>query len=111
MKGPLPMALEKDDLSRLFFIDVDAGGNVTIRKRGSKALGLPVFSTNQRAVAKKLIVRHCRLARDGSGIYTLNNPPKSVDDLGAVTDLFRATYQELIREPSNEASEVRSGAG
>ena len=49
------------------------------------------------------------------GLMILNTPapknPIHVQISGAVTDLFRATYQELIREPSSEASEVRSGAG
>ena len=45
----------------------------------------------------------------------LNTPapknPIHVQISGAVTEVFRVMYQGLIREPSSEASEVRSGAG
>lgn len=86
-------------LDRQFFLDVDAAGYVSIRERGSKdkRRGLPVFSTDTREQAKALIVRHCRLARDGSGLYRLNDPPKDVDDLGRITELFRETYEEPAR--------------
>jgi len=82
-----------DALTKRFFIDVDAAGFVTIRERGSKDKrhGLPVFSTDTREEAKALIVRHCKLARDGSGAYRLNDPPKDVEDLGRIRDLFAAT--------------------
>lgn len=84
----------KSDMMRPFKLWVCAKGTVQIQDPGSRppAGMLPVFSTNTRDEAESLRVRHCRSARDGSGIYTLNNPPKSVEDLSAVTELFRATY-------------------
>lgn len=79
-------------MGRPWILDVDANGNVTVRKQGSKRdAGLPVFSTDTEAQARFLVATHCRLARDGSGIYTLNEPPKSVDDLSKVAEMFQAT--------------------
>lgn len=98
------MSMIKSDLSRRFFLDVCAAGTVHIRERGSPggaAEGvLPVFSTDTWDEANALRVRHCRLARDGSGLYTLNNPPEpgadAMEYLGGVSKLFRATYAETL---------------
>ncbi len=87
--------MQKSDLDRQFFLDVDAAGFVFVRERGcgsSPHGALPVFSTDTYEQAKSLIVRHCRLARDGSGLYCLNEPPQSVGDLSRVSDLFRSSY-------------------
>lgn len=83
-----------DDMGRRFLIDVDAAGCTTIRERGKgkNTGGLPVFSTDTREEAESLIVRHCRLARDHSGLYFLNDPPHTVADLDRVSELFRATH-------------------
>lgn len=89
-----------NDLSRSYFLDVCAAGTVHIRKRGRKqAMGggmLPVFSTDTKDQAEQLRVLHCRLDRYGSGLYTLNDPPKSMDDLDRVSDLFRASYAKAL---------------
>lgn len=53
---------------------------------------LPVFSTKTYDEARMLRTLHCRLARDGSGMYFLNNPPERVEDLDGVTDMLRASY-------------------
>jgi prepilin-type N-terminal cleavage/methylation domain-containing protein len=89
-----------NDLSRPFMLDVDAAGCTTIRektkKSRTKAEGLPVFSTNTREEAELLVQRHCRRARDESGNYFLNDPPRGVEDLQRITGLFRKTYEELV---------------
>lgn len=85
--------MQANDLGRAMTLWVDAGGCVTIREKGRRVDGsLPVFSTDTREQAERLQVRHCRLARDGSALYFLNQTPHDVADLGAVSDLFRATY-------------------
>lgn len=85
------MPMMREDLSRDFFLDVCANGTVHIRPRGQMIQNglLPVFSTSTYEEAQALRVRHCRLSRDGSGLYTLNETPTSVDDLGRVSELFR----------------------
>lgn len=80
-----------------WIIDVDAAGNVVVRARGVKRReGLPVFTTDTEAQASFLVVRHCRLARDGSGVYTLNEPPQSVSDLPRIADMFAETREAMI---------------
>lgn len=85
-----------DDLGRRFI--VEKSGHVFVRDRESNAMsqGLPVFSTDTREQAERLIVRHCVLARDGSGLYRLNDWPEpeeaTLDDLYQAGDLFRTTY-------------------
>jgi len=80
-----------------WIIDVDAAGNDVVRAQGVKRReGLPVFTTDTEAQASFLVVRHCRLARDGSGIYTLNEPPQSVGDLPRVADMFAETRDTMI---------------
>jgi hypothetical protein len=93
------MPMTKDDLGREYFIDVTKDGACFVRQRGTGPCphgGLPVYSTTTKEEAKNIIVRLCRLERDGSGIYRLNNPPSSVDDLGHVSDLFRASHATII---------------
>lgn len=92
------MPMIKSDLSRRFFLDVTASGHVFIREKGagpSNVDGLPVFSANTHDEAQTLIARHCRLARDGSGAYRLNDWPEDagVEALDAISDLFRASYE------------------
>lgn len=89
------MAMQKNDLGRLVTLWVDAAGCVTARERGSGVDGsLPVFSTDTREQAEALQVRHCRLARDGSGLYFLTDTPRGVEDLSRVSDMFRETYSQ-----------------
>lgn len=87
------------DLSRKFFLDVCARGTVHIRERGRLQTGggglLPVFSTDTHEQAESLRVLHCRLDRYGSGLYTLNDPPKDVAGLDAVSDMFRASFARM----------------
>lgn len=97
--------MNRDDMSRRFLIDVDAGGAFTIRPRGQVAAAgsLPVFSTDTHEEAESLQVYHCRLARDGSGVYFLNEPPADVLALEQVTNMLRATY---TRDKSKPAKRV-----
>lgn len=92
------MGMTKDDLSRPYLLDVCAAGTVHIRGPGdAKVKGtLPVFSADTEEQAKIIRVTHCRLARDGSGLYALNETPQSIDDLANVSDMFRATRAKLI---------------
>lgn len=88
--------MRRDDMKRRWFLDVAACGAVQIRERGRPMQeGLPVFTVDTAEQAQDIITLHCRLERDGSGTYRLNNPPKDVDDLDAVTDLFRNAYDNL----------------
>lgn len=89
--------MNRDDFSRRWFLDVAACGAVEIRERGKRKAtsGLPVFTTDTREQAESLRVLHCRLERDGSGIYRLNSPPEDIDDLDGVTSLFRSTYPRV----------------
>ena len=91
------MAMQKSDLDRQFFLDVDRAGFVVVRDRGVGMShgGLPVFSTDTYDQAMELIVLHCKLASDGSGLYRLNDPPRSVEDLSRVSDLFRTWFEKL----------------
>lgn len=87
----------RQDLSRRFILDVCAHGSVAIRERGH-VIGdgrLPVFSTDTYDQAHDLRVLHCRLARDGSGVYFLNNKPNEDGDLGPVVDMFRQSYSRM----------------
>jgi len=85
-----------DDLGRKFRLDVFANGVVMIRNQGSPLDGaLPVFSTDTHEQAESLRTQHCKLARDGSGIYRLNEPPADVDDLDRVSTLFRTSYATM----------------
>lgn len=103
------MPMQPDDLSRRFFLDVCAAGSVHIRESGHPMHRgmrlLPVFSVDTYDAAEMLRVEHCRLARDGSGTYYLNDPPKSVDDLGRVSDLFRASWQRHVTRNAQRAEE------
>jgi hypothetical protein len=94
-KGPKrSKTVEATELSRRFLLDVTKDGAVHVRERGSGSCpygGLPVFSTDTREEAQSLIVRHCKLARDNSGVYHLNEFAGTVEDLSRVTKLFRET--------------------
>lgn len=87
------------DLSRQFFLDVCARGTVHIRERGQMQKGggglLHVFSTDTHEQAESLRILHCRLDRYGSGLYTLNDPPKDVEGLGAVSEMFRQSFARM----------------
>lgn len=88
--------MQRDDFSRRFFLDVCANGSVAIRERGEPANGrLPVFTTVTHEEASQLRTLHCRLARDGSGSYWLNEPIDDVGDLNNVADLFRKSYERM----------------
>jgi hypothetical protein len=88
--------IHKEDMGRQWFLDVAACGAVQIRERGLPMReGLPVFSTDTREQAESIRTLHCRLERDGSGTYRLNERPADVDDLERVSDLFRNAYDHL----------------
>lgn len=105
MKKTKPQKYErKDDLSRGWCIDVYASGHVTVRRSGTRLTpgALPVFSTHTEDHALMLVVRHCRkIPREDS--YILNDPPKSVDDLEGVSDMFRASYDRMFPATSTFA--------
>jgi hypothetical protein len=87
-------SITKTDLSRRFFLDVTQSGHVFIRQRGRKPNGaLPVYSTDTAEEAEQIRVRHCHLARDGSGLYRLNEFAGDIEDLFKVGALFRATHE------------------
>ncbi len=94
--------MTQDDLKRAVLLDVDANGNVFIRRKGSgdKRIGLPVFSTDTEEQAMSIQARHCRRARDGSGRYTLNAFSGDVDDLTRVAEMFRETWGQMQAEPT-----------
>lgn len=102
------MPMQKNDLGRAFYLDVCALGSVHIRERGRRMEDglLPVFSTDTRDQAEELRIRHCRLANDGSGLYHLNDRPQGVEDLGLVSDLFRATYAQIAKPQTSSAPPV-----
>lgn len=100
------MGLRKDDLGRRFLLDVTRDGAVFVRERGKGPCphgGLPVFSTDTREEADDLIVHHCKLARNGTGIYRLNEGifPRdaqgngNVDNLEDVTVTFRLAHEKM----------------
>jgi hypothetical protein len=88
------MPTTKDDLSRQFKLDVDASGAVTIRETGkpNTSGSLPVFSTDTIDEAYRLRDRLCYLARDGR-TFVLHDLPRTVDDLGDVSDGFRREWR------------------
>lgn len=96
----------KEDLSRPFLIFVCAAGTVHIVEMGSRPPEgtLPVFSTQTREEAERLRVRHCRLARDGSGLYTLLVPPQSVEEMGAISEMFRKWCVSCASKPATEVA-------
>lgn len=104
------MAMQIGDLGKAWVLWVDAAGCVTIHAKGHGNAGsLPVFSSDSMTSAESIRVRHCRLARDGSGNYFLNERPKGVEDLGKVSDLFRATA-ECVSGPAPMTPEARRAA-
>lgn len=99
--------MQKGDLGRAVTLWVDAAGCVTAQERGRGIDGsLPVFSTDTREQAEALQVRHCRLTRDGSGLYFLTDTPRGVEDLGKVSDIFRKTYSENQTSAAAEADKA-----
>lgn len=99
------------DLERDWFLDVCAAGSVHIRQRGKrprrKTMLLPVFSTDTEYQASMLRVMHCRLARDGSGLYHLNEPPTGIDDLPRIAAMFRASYEAMKAREAAKTEVVR----
>lgn len=95
------MPMIKSDLSRDFTMSVCANGSVWVQPYGQLESGtLPVFSTDTREQAEQIQVRHCRRAKNGSGLYFLNDrPPSEIGEaqafLGGVSDLFRQTYEQI----------------
>jgi hypothetical protein len=88
--------MHEDDLSRRVFLDVTKDGAVLLRERGESSDGaLAVFSTDTWEQAESIRIRHCRLARDRSGIYRLNEFSGEVEDLERVADLFRETFAQM----------------
>lgn len=104
------MPMIRQDLSRAYVLTVCANGTVHIKDPGSAPVDgtLPVFSTSTREEAEGLRVLHCKLARDGSGLYFLNEPPKDVDDLGRVSDLFRHSHdRRTVRQKNARETSAR----
>lgn len=97
-----------DDLSRQFFLDVMQSGHVFVRERGAPRRNgaLPAFSTDTREQAEQIIVYFCRLARDGSGLYQLNDGDlRDLDDLNRTADLFRRHYETVQARRAAEAEQ------
>jgi hypothetical protein len=94
------MPLHRNDLSRRFFLDVSADGAVSIRERGQPLTpcALPVFTTDTHEEALMIQLRHCKLARDRSGIYRLNECPDDLDALYEVAAMFRDTHEGRLRK-------------
>jgi hypothetical protein len=92
------MPMLPSDLSRKFFLDVTASGHVFIRERGSHRRdgALPTFSTDTYDEAEMLVMRFCRRANDGSGLYHLNEVPADLDALGNVSQMFRVEHERRI---------------
>jgi len=90
------MGLKRDDLGRRFMLDVTVDGAVFVRERGGGPCphgGLVFFSVDTRDEATALVVRHCRRANDGSGVYRLNSFGGTLNAIGEVADLFRSEYE------------------
>lgn len=101
------MGMQIGDLGKAFTMWVDAAGCVTLRERGRGVDGsLPVFSVDTREEGEALQVRHCRLALDASGLYFLNDPPRTVEGLGSVSDMFRQTHAERAVEQRGAATDA-----
>ena len=102
-----------NDLSRKYMISVCAAGSFHIREPGAKSVKgtLPVFSTDTREEAESLRVYHCRLARDGSGLYFLNEPPAGVEGLAVVSSMLRASWEKrrAAQMIEHRVAEVKSG--
>lgn len=93
-------------LSRRFLIYVIPSGTVFIGDRNMPLLlsapvaisddvvrrALPFYSTDTREEAEALVTRFCRLARDGTGLYSLNEPPADIDALGGLSEMFRVQH-------------------
>lgn len=107
------MPMIRSDLGRAFTMSVCANGSVWIQRHGQLESGtLPVFSTDTHEEAEQIRVRHCRRAKDGSGLYFLNDPPpRKVDRaqqfLGSVSDLFRKTYEQIRGKATADVDTAR----
>src|SRR5262245_22457417 len=91
-------SMVREDLSRRYFIDVTADGAAFVRGHGTPVtVGVPGFWCDTYEQAKALIVLHCRLARDGSGVYHLNewNGGAGLDALYGWSARFRASYAQM----------------
>lgn len=94
---PSPTTSSKLDLSRRFLLEVTRDGTVFIREACAPTTGgLPVYSVDTWDDAEALRVRHCRLARDRSGIYRLNEFSGEEEDLDRVGALFKETHERQM---------------
>lgn len=102
------MSMQANDLGRPFVLTVAASGHVFVHAKGKRGEPgtLPVFSTDTEEEARGIIVYHCRLECDRSGLYRLNNwkDGESVDALGEVSDMFRAHHAKAKRAPALPSS-------
>jgi len=87
----------RENLSRRFFLDVTADGAIFIRERGQPVTdgALPVFSTDTYEQASGLRVRHCRLARDRSGVYRINDWVGGFDALAEASEMFANSFRQV----------------
>jgi hypothetical protein len=101
-----PQGRLADHMGRRYLLDVSANGVVTIRdSRGVEGPNgsLPVFSTKTLAMAEALQVRHCRLARNKSGLYYLNEfDDGNVEDLVRVGTMFAEDYNRILARRKTE---------
>lgn len=97
------MTMQSNDFGRPFVLTVAASGHVFVHANGKPGEPgtLPVFSTDTEEEARGIIVYHCRLERDRSGLYRLNDwkDGESVEALGEVSDMFREHYAKAKRVP------------
>ncbi len=96
-----------NDLDRAVLLDVSADGAVLARPRKSKMPQgyLPFFSTDTQKEAEQLIVFHCRLARDSSGIYRINDFKVGVyEEIDRAATLFRAQYERVLARKGTAAA-------
>lgn len=82
-----------DHLARRWLIDLWANGAVTIRHRDDRTEdgepgGLPVWSTDTKAEAQALLVRHCKLSRQDHRTYFLPRF-RGYPSLAEATERFR----------------------
>lgn len=113
--APPRVGLKKDDLSRQFFLDVTKSGHVFIREKGSgrsSTDGLPVFSTDTHEQAAMIRVHFCRLARDRSELYRLNeclgDAELELPDLDAIAQRFAAHYERQVERHAHESPRAKA---
>lgn len=87
------------NLGRPYVLYASANGAVIISERGEKQWPtgyLPFFSTDTHEQASSLQVRFCKLARNGSGIYFLNEFKEGdLDELHRWSGVFAESYKIL----------------